>query len=54
VEASAQFKPGQTITLELPVRAAKASGATKTAARSRPPKSGAKNGTKVAAAKAAR
>ena len=54
VEASAQFKPGQTITLELPVRAAKAGGTTKTAAKSRAPKSGAKSGTKVAAAKPAR
>jgi membrane-bound lytic murein transglycosylase D len=54
VEASAQFKPGQNVTLELPVRAAKASGttktATKTAAKSRPNKSG----TKVATAKTAR
>jgi hypothetical protein len=50
VEASAHFKPGQTVTLELPVRAAKASGATKTAAKSSPKK----GGTKVATAKTAR
>jgi membrane-bound lytic murein transglycosylase D len=50
VEASAQFKPGQAVTLELPVRAAKAGGATKTAAKPRANKSG----TKVAAAKTAR
>ena len=50
VEATAQFKPGQAVTLELPVRAAKATGATKTAAKPRANKSG----TKVAAAKTAR
>jgi hypothetical protein len=54
VEASAQFKPGQNVTLELPVRAAKASGttktATKTAAKSRPKN----NGSKVATAKTPR
>jgi membrane-bound lytic murein transglycosylase D len=54
VEASAQFKPGQNVTLELPVRAAKASGTTKTAAKTAAKSRPNKSGTKVATAKTAR